>query len=146
MHFHGGGYSDIKAAQHGWAPSFAAFDDPDVWVVGYPEIEYDICANLEGRLGRDVRASWSRLVGAGAFIVRPRTLFTAQWYEEVLRRVDYHSRDLATHPATDPFGEAGGYPVTWIALASLIFHPLQLKYMPHVRQDTRLLPVLTHYR
>ena len=146
MHFHGGGYSDIKAPEGSWARVFDAFNDPDVWVVGYPEIEYDICANLGGRLGRDVRASWSRLVGAGAFIARPRTPFTTEWYAELLRRMDYCCRDLTLHPAVDPFGVTGGYRVTWIGLASLIFHPLQLKYAEHVRQDARLRPVLTEYR
>lgn len=146
MHFHGGGYSDIKPAHHQWGPAFEAFDDPVVWLVGYPETDCDICANLGGLLGRDVRASWSRLIGAGAYIIRPRTPFTAQWYAELLRRMDYYARDLAAHPATDALGNAPGYPVTWIGINSLIFHPLQLKYLDHVRQDSRLLPVFIDYR
>ena len=146
MHFHGGGYSDIKATSHDWAPVFDAFDDPSVWLVGYPETDYDICANLGGRLGRDVRASWGDLVGAGAYIARPRTALTAQWYAELLRRMDYYSRDLEAYPAANALGDSPGYPVTWIGINSLIFHPAQLKYLNHVRQDSRLLPTFTHYR
>jgi hypothetical protein len=147
LHFHGGGYSDVKGATSPWSPVFNGLDqDPDAWVVGYPEPSSQIADNLHDPLRRDLKHNFARLVGNGAFLVRARTALTCEWYAEVLRRLDYHQRDLAEHPARDPFGRNEDYPVTWVGLQGLVFHPLQLKHLAHVRQDVRLTPSFTAFR
>lgn len=146
MHVHGGGYTDIKEATQPWSPAFGAFDDPGAWIVGYPEATSDIADNLHGPLRRDIKRHHATLVGNGAFIVRPGTPLTAEWLAEVHRRLDYHSRDLERSPAVDPYGTEGDYPVTWVGLQGLVLHPLQLKYLTHVRQDSALTPSFSDFR
>lgn len=146
MHHVGGGYTDVKRPREPWSPVWSAFADPDVWMVGQPEVDSDLVANLHGRLGRDVRRQFSRLSINSSFVMRPRTPLTAEWYDEVQRRMDYYSRDLERFPAVDPMGVGGGYRVTWIALQSQVLHPLQLKYLAHVRTDERLSVDLHSYR
>ena len=36
--YYGGGYSDIKRWQSSWRSAFSAFEDPETWIVGVPEI------------------------------------------------------------------------------------------------------------
>lgn len=146
LHFHGGGYSDVKSPTANWRDVFGQFEDPDAWVVGYREPSSQIADNLPDPLRRDLKRNFSRLVGNGAFLVRARTAFTAEWYAEVIRRLDYHHRELAAHPARDPFGRHDDYPVTWVGLQGLVFHPLQLKHLAHVRQDPRLTPSFKAFR
>ncbi len=147
LHHHGGGYADIKPTRAAWTGAFDLLEaDPGAWVVGYPEVDSDLVANLGGRLGRDVRASWSQLIGNAVFVARPRTPFTAEWLAEAERRLDYYHAALRRHPASDPYGRSPGYPVTWIGLQADVVQPLQLKHLDHVRQDPRLLPQLHDYR
>jgi hypothetical protein len=146
MHHVGGGYTDVKLPQEPWGPVWAEFADPDVWMVGQPEVNSDLVANLHGRLRRDVQRQFARLAINSSFVMRPRTPLTAEWYDEVQRRLDYYSRDLERFPAVDPMGATGGYRVTWIALQSQVLHPLQLKHLSHVRTDKRLTVDLDTYR
>jgi hypothetical protein len=146
MHHVGGGYTDVKRPLQPWSPVWAEFEDPEVWMVGQPEVDSDLVANLQGRLGRDVRQQFSRLSINSSFVMRPQTPLTAEWYDEVQRRMDYYSRDLERFPAIDPMGVEGGYRVTWIAFQSQVLHPLQLKHLPHVRTDERLNVDLHAYR
>lgn len=145
-HHRGGGYSDIKPSGASWESAFEQFSDPQVWFVGYPEVDSDICANLGGRLVSDLQRHFASLCGNGAFVVRPRTPLTAEWLAEVHRRLDYHLADLQRHPATDPYGTNADYPVTWIGIMSNVLHPLQLKYLPHLRHAPELTPSFTDYR
>lgn len=146
MHHVGGGYTDVKLPRQPWGPVWSEFEDPDVWMVGQPEVNSDLVANMAGRLGRDVQREFARLSINSSFVMRPRTPLTAEWYDEVQRRMDYYSRDLERFPAVDPMGATGGYRVTWIALQSQVLHPLQLKHLSHVRTDERLTVDLDAYR
>ncbi|MFC9717973.1 hypothetical protein, partial [Micrococcus luteus] len=72
--------------------------------------------------------------------------FTAEWLNEVERRLDYYHRDLRSHPARDPYGREGGYPITWIGIGADVYQPLQLKYLNHVEVDRTLRVVTSDYR
>lgn len=49
MHFHGGGYSDIKNTNHSWVHSFERIDaDPLAWVVGYTAQSYGDSGGTHG--------------------------------------------------------------------------------------------------
>jgi hypothetical protein len=41
MHVHGGGYSDIKEIRGSWVNGFESLQDPEIWIVGYPEAKPD---------------------------------------------------------------------------------------------------------
>lgn len=146
MHFRGGGYTDVKGATASWRDAFGAFDDPEAWVVGYPESSSQIADNLHDPLRHDIKRNFARLMGNCAFIARARTPFTSEWYAEVTRRLDYYYRDLMSHPAQDPFGRNSDYPVTWVGLQGLVFHPLQLKHMDHLRKSDLLTPSFDRFR
>lgn len=146
MWHHGGGYSDIKRPTSDWSGAWDAFDDPQVWLAGYPEVSSRSCGGDDHtRLGRDIHRNFPRLVGFGAFIMRPGTPFAREWLREIERRLDYYSAELMAAPG-DTWGDAPGYPLRWIEIGSDVFHPLQLKHLQHVRQDPRLLPRLNGHR
>lgn len=147
LHHHGGGWSDLKRASHDWSPSFDAINaDPSAWLLGYPEARSRDVAYLASPLGREMAARHRTIAANCAFIARPLTPFTAAWLEEVEARLDYYARSLARHPAVDPFGEGGGYPMPWSALQGLVFQPLQLRFAEHLQLDERLRPAPGQHR
>lgn len=146
MHHHGGGYSDVKAAQHAWAPAFDALDDdPEAWLLGYPEVSYRVVAPAPPPVRRQLQIHHARLLGNGAYIVRPGTPFTAAWLTEAERRLDAWARDLARNPGDISSGPPG-YPVPFYGLLGEVFHPLCLRFHRHLRYDTRLTPQLRDYK
>ncbi|MBB1513198.1 hypothetical protein H5399_12780 [Tessaracoccus sp. MC1627] len=139
MHHHGGGYSGIKAPLHSWGEAYRrAAADPDAWLTGYTELTAASVVRLAGPLGFDVAMHHPRLVGLGAMFVRSYTPLTAEWLREVERRMDYYGPQAAEYPGGIR-GEPQGYPVSWTRLLGGVLHPLQLKYLSHVRQDDDLL-------
>lgn len=108
MHFHGGGYSDIKSYMQG------------SWVAAFREMD----ARPEMYL------SW-RHPGC-AMIGRPHTELTRRWYAEVCRRLDVHLPALRAYPgrpspvahsAVDP-----AYPLRWGELLYEILEPITKDY------------------
>ena len=154
MHHHGGGYVDIKPLTADWRPAFDQLDaTPDALAVGYREVAPTGVATLDtDRLSRPrfLHAAWwrrrwlqlnyRRLIGNGAFVCRPHTPFTTEWFAEVTRRLDSFQPLLAAHPARHPRDHAGfavdgrpsGYPVPWSALLGDVVHPLAYRYRDHL--------------
>lgn len=147
MHHYGGAYADIKPASVGLASAIEQVrSNPQLWVLGPNDPDLNLVGNLFGPVGRDTRRNHARIASVAAMVAWSHTPLTAEWLNEVERRVSYHARDLERNPATDPFGTEGKYPVTWIGLGADIFQPLQLKYLGHVRIDNSLLPSIIDYR
>lgn len=141
MHHHGGGYADVKTFKHRWSQAFKALGkNKDKFLVGYPEIGG--IAKVGGQLEKDMVFHISLLVGNCAYISRPQTAFTHEWYSELHRRLDEYSERL--HQYTD--GKISEYPVPYTYLLGQIFHPLCLKYHPFILQDKKLMPEFTNYR
>lgn len=146
LHHHGGGYVDLKRPEGSWVAAFdRASAAEDAWVTAYRERDGRGPAKLPGRLGRDLRWNFPRLVGGGALIARPRTPFTAEWLREVERRLDYLAPQAAEFPGGDR-GEVVGYPASWNDLLGKIYYPLQLKHLDHVRGDDDLRLDFADYR
>ncbi|BCT77075.1 hypothetical protein SCMU_29170 [Sinomonas cyclohexanicum] len=146
MAHHGGGYSDIKAPTATWDAAWEHFADQEVCVVGYQERSSRSCGgDVHTPLGRDIHRNFSRLVGLSAFIMRPGTPFAFGWLQEIERRLDYYAGELS-HAPGGTWGDAPGYPLRWVEIGADVFHPLQLKYLPHLRQDDRILPLLDGHR
>ena len=135
MHHYGGGYADIKhqgqGAQEGWSTAFQLLEsDPAVWAVGYPESCPDHIAHPA------YRAHWQDLIGNCAYVIRPNTPFTKEWYSQMLAFLDSVLPALQQNPARGPqdCAEKGtGYPIEWNQMLGRIFHPLVYKYREHVR-------------
>jgi hypothetical protein len=149
MHFHGGGYSDVKRQSGSWIPTVeAVLESRRLIGAGYREVrggtvrlERNVVAGGAFILGRRVpryaakaatdimRAARPLLIGNGAYYFRPRTHFTRRWLAETERRLDLLLPALRERPATHPrdrLGDPSGYPVPWSFLLGDILGPLSL--------------------
>ena len=149
MYHYGGGYADIKTYYHSWVPAFDKLDSSDAYAFGYPEVGWVGVANgavINENLKHDLAVYWSLLIGNGAFICRPHTRFTAEWYSTSRRRLEEHSEILREHPARDFFGTNDDYPLAWESMQGGIFHPFCLKYHDRLLKDKALMPSFQDYR
>jgi hypothetical protein len=117
MNFHGGGYIDIKRPYGSWAQAFDDLEASDAWINGYPEIETGV-AYLPAA------SQWRELIGNGAYICKPRTPLTEEWYAEMIALLDTKLERLKEHPATFPqdCAERSKYPIEWNEMLGRIFH------------------------
>ena len=146
LHHYGGGYSDLKKHPTSWGPGFRRIaEDPHAWVVGFHVPRSSESAWFEGRLGREVRENFSRLIHICGLIARANTPLTQAWIGEVERRLDYYSSLLRRTPG-NVFGDNPGYPVPWTRIGSQVFEPLCLRYLDHVRIDQSVKPQLWGHR
>lgn len=146
MNFFGGGYSDIKTIRRGWLPAFERLNAaPQKWALGYREIASDMTSTLPGRLGADVRRHYSLLIGNGAFIMKPQTPLTLEWYHRLLDRMDFYAEALERYPGNER-GDNQGYPIPWIDLLGNVLPPLGLKYHKRLIQDDSIRPDFHNYR
>ena len=141
MNFYGGGYSDIKKTTGSWKKSYDELLNSDKWICGYPEID--------GGVGYEpLKDEWRELIGNGAYICKPNTPLTNEWYDEMLRLLDSKLEQLKLHPASFPqdSSEKGtGYPIGWTEMLGKIFHKVVYKYRGHV-MNTLPISVFTNYR
>lgn len=156
MHFHGGGYADVKPTTGSWLPAFELIDSTDLLGVGYQEIgRHGVAVNgVNTQYGkyqpsnlmwwkyRFLQLNYRHLLGNCAYIFRPASDITYQWYCEQLRRLDEVLPALLQHPAQYP-KERGGvsydgvvsrYPVPWSYLLGDIFHPLCYRFRRRLGQ------------
>lgn len=146
MNFWGGGYCDVKTLHHSWSPAFDRLDaDSGKWALGYREVASDMTARLPGRLGRDVRHRYARLIGNGAFIMKPQTPLTREWYRRLLDRMDFYAEALERHPGNER-GDNPGYPIPWIDILGNILPPVALKYHHRLIQDETVRPSFSDYK
>ena len=129
MHFYGGCYSDIKETTGSWIDSFNLLNNSDKWIIGYPDFEHGIAYKPHIKYWRD-------LIGNCAYICKPQTDLTREWYEEVHKLLDSKLEKLKQFPATHPQDHAevsnGKYPIEWNELNGRIFHNISYKYKDKV--------------
>lgn len=141
MHHYGGGYSDIKETFSSWAPHFDRLESSDAWILGYREGHPDHIANIseeDPELYKAIQSAYNQIIGNGAYICRPRTPFTTEWYETLLKKMDGYLPELKLHPATharDCKGPGSAFPIPWAGILGYIFHPLCYKYMDRLLYD-----------
>lgn len=147
MHHHGGGYTDIKYTFHSWIPCFEELErgtglGPEKWAVGYREVGADGVAWVEDEvLQTQLTKNWSRLLGNGAYICKPRTPFTETWLRSAEATLERYYDELIRNPAQGPRdargrelpnGSVSKYPIRWSYLHGSMFHPACLKYADHL--------------
>jgi hypothetical protein len=141
MHFHGGGYSDIKKTTGSWKKSFNDVKQSDYWICGYPEIE--------GGVGYAPHANkWKELIGNCAYICKPRTKLTTEWYNAMIALLDTKLDELKLHPAKHPQDQKcdrSKYPIRWIEMLGEIFHRVAYQYNDHVL-NTLPISIFKEYR
>lgn len=147
MNFHGGGYSDLKPPTSSWEPAFDHMDANErTMVMGYREVTSTFTSEHPRNLGVDLRRYYRFLIGPSAFIMRPQSLFTASFFREQNRRMDYCAPAFTDLPITDAYHLPASYPLWWGELMGDITHCLSLRYQDRVQFDERIRPVLEDYR
>lgn len=126
MNFYGGGYSDIKMTTGSWKKSFDDLYNSDKWINGYQEIGYNgVAVNY-------LKSNWYELIGNAAYICKPQTNLTKEWYNEMLLLLDNKLEKLKKYPAIHPQDCAevsrGKYPIEWNEMLGRIFHRICYKY------------------
>jgi hypothetical protein len=131
MHVHGGAHSDIKGTTGSWMRAFEEMKKDDaLWINGYPEPTKKCIAFAPSI------PMWKDLIGNGAYICRPRTRLTHDWFCEMNALLDSKLEELRKNPARTPDDrkEWGPYPIEWNEMLGRIFHKLLPIYISHVKQ------------
>jgi len=138
MHHHGGAYADVKLQTGSWVESLDKLNaDPNILAIGYNEVP-------GGMAVPELASEWRVCIGNGAYICKPRTLFTQKWYNQMLILLDSKLERLILHPATDPRDQRGiwlhskqkhsEYPLEWNEMLGRIFHKVMYEYRSQILQ------------
>ena len=129
MNFHGGAYSDIKKPSGNWLAAFDDLDASDAWINGYPEVK----GGVPMEDGIPI-APWQDLIGNCAYICKPHTPLTEEWYSTMIAVLDTKLERLKQHPASNPrdCSEKSDYPIGWSEILGGIFHKVAYKYKDKV--------------
>ncbi|MTI44706.1 hypothetical protein JM93_02578 [Roseibium hamelinense] len=163
MHYHGGGYADIKLTTASWRPAFDQLaKTPDAYAIGYREKSGKGVAHIHRHrlLGKSyilnnqtntfantmryrwLRSQWRSLIGMCGYICKPASPFTSDWLSQVEDRLDLLLPALRSNPATNPraasdqppaSGETA-YPLPWSAICADVIHPLVYRHRRHILQ------------
>lgn len=142
MNFHGGGYSDVKFATGNWEKSFMELNnDPQYWICGYKEIKGGVAYE-------PVADKYEELIGNGAYICKPQTPLTIEWYNEMIKLLDTKLEKLKENPSKHPRdyydGRNSFYPIGWNEMLGQIFHRISYKYRKHL-MNTLPMPLFYGY-
>lgn len=142
MHHFGGGYSDIKFYNEGssnWDREFEKLSNSNKYALGYGESSGDVRPRCKGTLGLDMCKYWTLFIGTSAFIFKPNTPFTYEWWNELNKRMDKYLPLLQQSPGNER-GDNEGYPIPWTNILGDITHPLCLKYSSFLLQCDTIKP------
>jgi hypothetical protein len=133
MNFHGGGYSDIKKTTGSWINCFHHMNTSDMWICGYKEVEGGVAYTPNAD-------KWREMVGNGAYICKPQTPLTQEWYSALLQLLDSKLDALRENPSRFPqdCSEVSSYPIAWNEMLGRIFH--KVSYI-HNNKCINLLPI-----
>jgi len=146
MHFLGGGYIDIKPPGAGWNKAFDKLETTDSYYAVSQHIgPSDIGDNLRCEADpRDIhriaaykkyKINWLNIMTQAALICKPKTPFTAEWYNSLQTKMDTYLAALKENPARharDGWGGGFGYPIRWVELLSDIFFPACCNHSQHL--------------
>ena len=140
LNFHGGGYADIKPLKHGWTGAFDRMDASDAWLMGYRNPIRLMTPNFtDRRMERLMVRTSSIRLGQNAYISRPRTPITEEWWRELNNALDRVADRLGQSPgATRSESIVPGYPLAWNEILAQILDPLTLKYSDNVLYEQSL--------
>jgi hypothetical protein len=137
MHFYGGGYSDIKKTTESWLPTYNQLQsDPNKYIAGYKELDYGV-GNIKNNKNMTnlLKKNYEVLIGNGAYICKPNTPFTNEWYSNLVKKMDSKLALLKQYPSRssrEEYSTSYPYPFRFAELLREIFHPLCYKYKEHI--------------
>jgi hypothetical protein len=127
MNFHGGGYCDIKRVKGSWVPYFDQLleSDENIYICGYPEISGGVARNVPS-------SAYRELIGNGAYICKPMTPLTQEWYNDMITLLDtklvtlrkYHTNLPSILTNVELAKGSKNYPIRWTQMLGEIFHKL----------------------
>ena len=141
MNFHGGGYSDVKKTTGSWIQSFDNLNKSDYWICGYKEIDGGVAYT-------PLSSKWEELLGNGAYICKPKTPLTIEWYNAMIQLLDTKLEELKRNPSTsysDSKESGSGYPIEWNEMLGRIFHKISYQYKERLL-NTLPICILHNYR
>lgn len=145
LHFHGGGYADLKRATSSWEGVFARMDASDAWMAGYRVPVRLMTPNMpDPRLERLMRRFSEQRLGQTAYIARPQTPLTSEWWRWLNLNLD-RTMDALRRNSGNERGDNPGYPLHLNEILAQIIDPLQVKYRHHLMYDERLFMEHTDY-
>ena len=138
MHNYGGAYSDVKVIEDSWSLSYEELCNSEYLINGYREVNCIETARGRGLI-KDIwlALNFYKVIGNGAYICKPNTVFTKEWINKVHEILDKKYELLMNHPARDARdfyhkklrdGAKSKYPLRWTEICGEVFHPLCLKY------------------
>lgn len=149
MHFYGGGYADIKLFKESWLPYVKKLENDNTWVIGYREVENGTAVLDDNKeLSNKMKKDYKKLIGNCAYIFKPNTQITQEWYNTMIKKMDDKLNDLKKYPARNPqevYSKEYPYPLKWTELLGNIFHPLVYKYTDHIDKSLPS-PIINNYR
>ena len=144
MHFHGGGYSDLKKITKSWLPALDELNkNTSAYAVGYAEVSRNDVAVVPNKLlNKRMHENWDSLIGICQMICRPRSRFTSEWYRRMINTMDANIKSLRKNPARDVsdwYTKDYPYPFRWAQVGGEAFHPACYQFRKHIRQS---LPII----
>jgi len=141
MHFYGGGYTDIKQTTGSWKQSFENLNNSNSWICGYTELSNGVAypPNID---------KWKDLVGNCAYICKPGTPLTTEWYTNMIALLDTKLEALKRNPSNHPqdcSSPESRYPIEWNEMLGRIFHNVSYKYKEYIL-NTLPVPIFNNYR
>lgn len=152
LYHYGGGWHDIKATEVSYSDVWQEFEDPEVWIVGKPEIAKG-AAKVYAEDGRYVPDHYDKLIAVPAWVGRPHTALAKDILEGIEKVIADNRQALTKNPAKHPrerkitaknrlaklfaqikfryAGRSTTYPLEWTLFGNA-FHPAILKHHRHV--------------
>jgi hypothetical protein len=121
-----------------WDVHYNHFSNPDVWVLGVPEIPNGHGVKPGKTYPEDI---WKRMISNGYYIARPKTDLFKQIQDEQHKILDNRLEDLKNHPP--PFSRCcmnheGGYPLRWTEILGELTTDAVDKYNSHVLRPMKM--------
>lgn len=152
LYHYGGGWHDIKATEISYVDVWQEFADPNIWIIGKPEIAKG-AANVYTAEGLYVPDRYDRLIAVPAWVGRPHTALAKAILDGIEHAISSNAAALTQYPAKHPRekkitttnmlkklftqakflyqGRSTRYPLEWTLFGN-VFHPMILKYNQHV--------------
>lgn len=143
MHVYGGAYSDIKFTTSDWSLAFNTLKESSFIASGYTEPSFSGVEGPNFFHKFILRLNYKNLIGNCAYIFKPNSFFTLEWYNNMITVLDKKEGLLKIHPAAVPEdhynkliqSKRSMYPLRWTEMLGDIFHPLCYKYKNYIRHD-----------
>ncbi|GAB3578073.1 glycosyltransferase family 32 protein [Calidifontibacter terrae] len=145
LHFHGGGYADIKTPLHPWGPVFDRMDGTDCWMGGYRVPVRLMGPNIpDPQLERKMIQFSEHRLGQCSYLARPQTPISAEWWRQLNTVLDEKYEALLANPG-NARGDNPGYPIEFTSILAQILDPILVKYRSRLFYDFQLMPTLENY-